>query len=72
MLYPNKQKNLLEFTELFKSYSLNLNMLATLVVSEIFKHFLEENQSVNAHLACYIVSTYVCMFKNGKGLEKKN
>ena len=72
MLHPNKTKIQLEFTEQIKTYSWNPNMFASLVVSEIFKHFLEENQSVNAHLACYIVCMYVCMFNNNKGLKKSN
>ena len=45
-------------------------MLATSVFSEIVKQFSDENQSTNAHFACYIVHMYICMFKNSKGLKK--
>ena len=71
MLHPIKRKIQLEFTGQMKTYSWNLIMLASLVVSEIFiKHFLEETKSVNAHLSCYIVSMYVFMFNDSKGLKK--
>ena len=62
MLHPDKTKIQLEFTEQIKTYSWNLNMIASLVVSGIFKNFFEEHQSVNTRLPCYILRMYVYMY----------
>ena len=62
MLHPDKTKIQLEFTEQIKTYSWNLNMIASLVVSGIFKKKIEEHQSVNTLFPCYILCMYVYMY----------
>ena len=62
MLHPDKTKIQLKFTEQIKTYSWNLNMIASLVVSGIFKKKIEEHQSVNTLFQCYILRMYVYMY----------
>ena len=55
MLHPDKTKSQLELTEQIKTYSRNLNMIASLVVSEIFKNFVG-NPLKKVNFLCYILT----------------